>query len=91
MREIDMDDIIQYLASLDGARIYGGCGHGDAYQEPWVDAYGIAHINICHDDSRQLSHPRHLSGCRAAAGSGTPKTAASRSSRSSTPSHRSSA
>ena len=45
-----MNDIIQFLASLDGARIPGGCDHCDAYQEPWVDAYGIGHISIRHDD-----------------------------------------
>jgi hypothetical protein len=45
-----MTTICDYFASLDGAHILGGCDHCNGYQEPWVDAYGICHINIRHDD-----------------------------------------
>jgi hypothetical protein len=45
-----MNRIIQHLASLDGAQIPGGCDHCNAYQGPSVDAYGIGHITIHHDD-----------------------------------------
>jgi hypothetical protein len=47
-RRLDSEPAL--FASLDGARILGGCDHCDAYQEPWIDALGICHINIRHDD-----------------------------------------
>lgn len=45
-----MNDIRRYLASLDGARIPGGCDQCDAVQEPSVDAFGIVHLTVRHDD-----------------------------------------
>jgi hypothetical protein len=45
-----MSDLRQVFAALDGAVIPGGCEHCDAEQRPWVDALGILHITISHDD-----------------------------------------
>jgi hypothetical protein len=45
-----MNDIRQLIAALDGARIPGGCDTCDAWQEPSIDALGICHITIRHDD-----------------------------------------
>ncbi len=38
------------FAALDGARIPGGCDTCDAEQEPRIDAHGVIHIRIHHDD-----------------------------------------
>lgn len=45
-----MTDIRQLFAALDGAQIPGGCDHCNADQVPSVDAVGILHLTIRHDD-----------------------------------------
>lgn len=45
-----MNDITQFFASMDGARIPGGCDDCDAWQEPRVIDKGIVILTVRHDD-----------------------------------------
>jgi hypothetical protein len=45
-----MTDLHRIFAALDGAHIPGGCTHCNAEQIPSLDAVGILHITIEHDD-----------------------------------------
>jgi hypothetical protein len=46
-----MTDIRQLFAALDGAVILGGCEYCNAEQVPSIDALGVMHITISHDDT----------------------------------------
>lgn len=45
-----MSELHRIFAAMDGARIPGGCEHCNADQVPSVDAFGILHITVEHDD-----------------------------------------
>ena len=45
-----MSDLTAMFAAMDGAEIPGGCDRCDAYQTPRIDAYGVVHMTVHHDD-----------------------------------------
>jgi hypothetical protein len=42
--------LVDLLAPLDGARIYGGCDDCDAYQTVTAESAGVWQIHVWHDD-----------------------------------------